>query len=116
MLYQIFAFVSILHYTTLHRCGDTSYLGKGTHQSFRTTGLAIQGMVMKNHSSMLLNQTSGILLLLFEPTQGCRMDLWAHQSSNLSCVCQFTLNDCVLAAPIQGLSGYRVAYYPVACM
>ena len=45
---------------------------KGTHQPSQTTGLAIQGMVANYHSSMLLNQTSGILPLLFEPTQGCQ--------------------------------------------
>ena len=41
------------------------------------------------------------------------MDWWAHQSSNLSCMCQFALKGCSPYHSNTGSEGYKVANYPV---
>ena len=70
---------------------------------------------------LLLNQTSEILPLHFEPTHRCQkcdrcwgnwMDWWAHQSSNLSFVCQFAPKGCSPCHSDTGSEGYNVVNYP----
>ena len=68
------------------------------------------------------NQTFGILPLHFGPTQGCQkydgfqgcwMEWWAHQSSNLSHMHQFILKGCSSCCSDTGSEGYKVVNYPV---
>ena len=55
-----------------HRCGDTSDLGKGSHQPSETTRYGNLRDGCKPLQLLLPDQTFSVLPLCFEPTQGCQ--------------------------------------------
>ena len=105
------------------RCGDTSYLGKGSHLPPRTTRYGNLRNVCNPSHLPLLNQIFRIPPLCIEPTQGCQKCDWAHrdtrwigglshQSSNLSHLHNPLQKVVIHAFSDTGFKGMQVVNYP----
>ena len=61
-----------------------------------------------------VHQWGSMPIYICDQSWGYKMDWWAHQSHDLSQICQFALKDCGPCCTDTGSKGHRVASYPVS--